>query len=82
MLILTRRLNESIVIDRQIQITIIEINGDKVKLGIEAPSDIVILREELYHAICAENINALQPGKFTPAMQDILEASKKLFKKD
>lgn len=47
MLILTRKLNESIVIDDNITMTIFGINGNSVKLGIDAPKEIMILRKEL-----------------------------------
>jgi carbon storage regulator len=51
MLVLSRRINERIVIDNQIMITILAIDGDKVKVGIEAPREITVLREELWQAI-------------------------------
>lgn len=51
MLVLSRRPNESIVIDDKIVITVIEIRGDKVRLGIEAPRDVPIHRSEVYEAI-------------------------------
>jgi carbon storage regulator len=81
MLVLTRRINESLNIDRQIRITILEVSGDKVKIGIEAPSEVVILREELYRAICDENLKAaVQPGDATSCLTGILEVSNNLLK--
>ena len=50
MLVLSRKKNESIVIDDNIVITIIEIRGDKVRLGIEAPREMSVHREEVYEA--------------------------------
>jgi carbon storage regulator len=47
MLVLSRKKNESIVIDDKIVITVVEIRGDKVRLGIEAPKDIPIHRSEV-----------------------------------
>lgn len=47
MLVLTRRKNESIVIDEQIRITIVEVRGDKVRVGIEAPKEVPVHREEI-----------------------------------
>jgi carbon storage regulator len=47
MLVLTRKLNESIVINDKITITVVEIRGDRVRLGITAPSDVPVFREEL-----------------------------------
>lgn len=54
MLVLSRKKNESIIIgsgEKEIKIKIIEINGNSIRLGFEAPSDISIHREEVYHAI-------------------------------
>ena len=51
MLVLSRKLNESIIIDDQIKITIVEIRGDKIRLGIEAPKHVAVHRREVYDAI-------------------------------
>lgn len=51
MLILSRKKNESIVIGDNVTITIIEIRGDKVRLGIEAPKETSVHRSEVYEAI-------------------------------
>ena len=51
MLVLSRKKNESIVIAENIVITVVEIRGDKVRLGIEAPRDIPVHRREVYDAI-------------------------------
>jgi carbon storage regulator len=50
-LVLTRRSEESIVIGGNIVVTVLGVEGEKVKLGIEAPRDVQILRQELYRAI-------------------------------
>ncbi len=51
MLVLSRKKNESIVIDENIVITIVEVRGDKVRLGIEAPREVPIHRREVHEAI-------------------------------
>ena len=50
MLVLSRKKNETIIIDDQITVTIVEIRGDKVKLGIEAPSTVSVDRREVWEA--------------------------------
>lgn len=47
MLVLSRKLSESIVIDGGIRITVVGVRGDQVRIGLEAPQDVTILREEL-----------------------------------
>lgn len=51
MLVLSRHRNESIMIGDDIVLTIIDIRGDKVRIGIEAPSDVPVHRQEVYEAI-------------------------------
>lgn len=51
MLVLSRKKNESIVINNDVIITVVEIRGDKVRLGIVAPKDVPVHREEVYEAI-------------------------------
>ncbi len=58
MLVLTRKISESIKIGDEITITIIDINANHVKLGIDAPSILKIYRKELYDKIKAENMRA------------------------
>lgn len=53
MLVLSRKKNESFIIDDHIRVTVIEVRGDRVRLGIEAPKDIPVHREEVYAAITA-----------------------------
>lgn len=54
MLVLSRKIDETICINDNIRITVIDIRGDRVRLGFEAPKDIPIHREEIYDAIKQE----------------------------
>ncbi|MHB8066773.1 MAG: carbon storage regulator CsrA [Desulfobaccales bacterium] len=58
MLILTRKIGEGIILGDDIRISIMEIRGKQIRLGIEAPSDVVVLREEIYQRIQEENLRA------------------------
>jgi carbon storage regulator len=51
MLVLSRKTNESIVINNEITIVVVEIRGDKVRLGVEAPKEVPVHRREVYDAI-------------------------------
>lgn len=51
MLVLSRKKNESIVINNDITIVVVEIRGDKVRLGVEAPREVPVHRREVYEAI-------------------------------
>lgn len=60
MLALTRKKGESLVINNNIEITVLEIRGDQIKLGITAPKEVPIYRKEVYLQIQQENKEALQ----------------------
>ena len=64
MLVLSRRIDERIMIGDQIEISIVDIKGDQVKIGIQAPGSIKVYRKEVYEAIQQENIEAARarPG--------------------
>ncbi|HOD42457.1 MAG TPA: carbon storage regulator CsrA [Candidatus Wallbacteria bacterium] len=55
MLVLTRKHNQSIIIGNNIEIMIVEIRGDQVKIGIKAPKNVSIYRSEIYEEIMNEN---------------------------
>jgi carbon storage regulator len=55
MLILARKTDEKILIGEDIKLTIIEIHGDQVKIGIEAPKNVKVFRQEVFDAIQKEN---------------------------
>jgi len=60
MLVLSRHRDESIMIGDDVVVTIVDIRGDKVRLGIDAPQDIPVHRQEVYDAIKRENERASQ----------------------
>jgi len=55
MLILTRRVGESIIIDKNIRVTVLATKGNQLRLGIEAPSDIEVHREEIFSRIYGDS---------------------------
>lgn len=71
MLALTRKKGESLVINNNVEVTILEIRGDQIKLGISAPKDVSIYRKEVYLQIQEENKAASDSDK--------IDALKKLF---
>jgi carbon storage regulator len=60
MLVLSRQRDESIIIGDNVVVTIVDIRGDKVRLGIQAPQEIPVHRREVYEAIQRENLQASQ----------------------
>ncbi len=71
MLALSRRRNESLVIDNCIEITVLDVRGDQVKIGIKAPKDVPVYRKEVYLQIQEANKQALEA--------ESLEALKNMF---
>ena len=72
MLALSRKKNEAIIVNNNIEITILEIKGDQVKIGVSAPKEVPIYRKEVYIQIQEANKEAIAA--------DGMEALKKLFK--
>jgi carbon storage regulator len=62
MLVLSRHRDESIIIGDNIVITVVDVRGDKVRLGIDAPTDIPVHRQEVYEAIQRERQNGQANG--------------------
>ena len=62
MLVLSRHRDESIMIGDNVMITIVDIRGDKVRLGIDAPQEVPVHRQEVYEAIKRENEKASRLG--------------------
>ncbi len=68
MLILSRKKNESIIIDDNIEISVVEIKGDQIKLGIKAPRSVKVFRQEVYLAIQNANKEAVKTSSVLPDM--------------
>ena len=75
MLVLTRKIGESIAIDDHIKIVVVQIKGKQVRLGIKAPQETKIHREEIYQMIKEQNSEASKTG-----MDDISRLSEELTK--
>ena len=78
MLVLSRKLNESIVIDGRIVVTIVRVEGDVVKLGIQASRDVPVHRQEVYEEIQKANQEALTKGR--PAVPKLAQKPSALSK--
>ncbi len=74
MLILSRKCGESLLINGEIEVKITEISGDKVKIGIEAPKDFLILRKELCQTM--ESNKEAASGVLTPDMLKMISELK------
>jgi len=66
MLILSRKINEKIMIGDEISISIIEIRGDQVRIGVNAPKSVKVFRQEVFDAIRAENKAAAESTPVFP----------------
>jgi len=73
MLVLSRQRDESIIIGTNVVVTIVDIRGDKVRLGIEAPEEIPVHRREVYEAIQRENRRATE---LTPQETEALRTAR------
>lgn len=71
MLALSRKCNESIMIGNGIEVTILDIKGDQVKIGINAPKSVPIYRKEIYKQIQAANIEAAKAELAVDELKDL-----------
>lgn len=78
MLILARKLNESIMIGDDVEVIVVEIKGDQVKLGIRAPRNVTVHRTEIYREIKEQNKQAAK----TPSAESLESLASLLKKKD
>ena len=80
MLILARKLNESVVIDGRIIVKVVRVDGEVIRLGIQAPADVPVHRQEIYDEIQRNNQQAINEGrpalpKLTPVAADFHPSS-------
>lgn len=73
MLILTRRVGETVIIGNDVDVTVLGVKGNQVRLGVKAPRDIAVHREEIYQRICRERQNG--SGHDQDRDPDALEAT-------
>ena len=73
MLALSRRINESIIVGNDIEITILEVKGDQVKIGISAPKSVQIYRKEIYLQIKESNKEAVETFATDEALKKLFQ---------
>jgi carbon storage regulator len=71
MLILSRKINEKIKIGEDITLSIIEIKADQVKIGIDAPKEVKVFRQEVFNAIQNENLAAATSAESIESLSDL-----------
>jgi carbon storage regulator len=74
MLVLSRKCEQSVVIGDNIVVTVLGVDGDRVKLGIRAPREVAVLRKELYQQVQSANTAAATTGVVPTSLQSIAAA--------
>jgi len=82
MLVLTRKINQSIMIGDKVEIMVLDIKGEQVKLGIQAPRSIAVHRKEVYEEIQRENIMAASSQVLPEDMGELINKEVKKSVKD
>lgn len=77
MLVLKRKVGETVMLGDDVEVTVLSVEGENVKLGFTAPQSVQILRKELYDSIRLENLNA---GQATIEQEQVLHLLKKIQK--
>lgn len=72
MLALTRKKGESLVINNNVEVTVLEIRGDQIKIGISAPKEVPVYRKEVYLQIQNENEAALSNAEAIEMLKNLL----------
>jgi carbon storage regulator len=78
MLVLTRKSNQSIMIGDDIEVSVLSVMGEKVRIGIQAPRDIPVFRKEVYLEIQQERVAAGEPTRDDRTREQVDEALRKL----
>jgi carbon storage regulator len=78
MLILSRKVNEKIMIGDDISVSIIEVRGDQVRIGVDAPKAVKVFRQEVFDAIRAENKAAAESAPVFPDLAEFGGAGRNL----
>ena len=82
MLVLSRKKGQSIIIGDNIEITVVEIQGDTVRIGVNAPREVAVHRQEVFEQIAAENQQAQQSEGLQIKLRQLTELSKQADKED